>query len=120
MPTIPGITVWPERSITCAPARAGVLAAGPTAVIFPWSTITVWSSRGTAPVPSITHSRRVAQARCASLARLCRGCRWRPRILALGGRRAVVVRVPFEEFDDAQHVIHALQRRAGTRQLVAD
>ena len=56
MPTSPGITVWPARSITCAPAGAGVLAAGPTAAILPWSTMTVWSSRAAAPVPSITRT----------------------------------------------------------------
>ena len=150
MPTSPGITVWPARSMTCAPAGAGVLAAGPTAAILPWSTMTVWSSRGAAPVPSITRTwvsattgasvarngftpgwkRPCANAATAeqdqaeqrSLTAAPRRSPWisRGASFCSDGRRPIVLRVALEEFDDAQHVIHALQRRPGARQLVAD
>src|SRR5437867_7922372 len=51
---MPGIRVWPERSITFAPAGAFTSLAFPTAVIRPFSITTVWSSRAGRPVPSIS------------------------------------------------------------------
>src|SRR5438067_4060735 len=49
---MPGITVWPLRSIVRAPCGTVTLDAAPTAAIFPfWITI-VWFARGGAPVPS--------------------------------------------------------------------
>ena len=53
---MPGMTVWPASSITCAPAGTGVERAGPTAAIFPSLITIVWSSAGGAPVPSMTRT----------------------------------------------------------------
>src|SRR5580704_17277797 len=54
MPTRPGITVLPCRSIVLAPAGTATLAAGPTCAIFPPWMMMVSFFTGAAPVPSIT------------------------------------------------------------------
>src|ERR1043166_6307634 len=51
---MPGISVWPERSMTLAPAGAFTSLAFPTAVIRPFSMTPLWSSRTGRPVPSIS------------------------------------------------------------------
>src|SRR5687767_3093500 len=53
---MPGITVWPLRSITRTPAGTTALAAGPTDTILPLSIRIVWSSSGALPVPSTTRT----------------------------------------------------------------
>src|SRR5688572_6506913 len=53
---MPGMTVCPARSITCAPCGGRTDDDGPTAAILsPWMTI-VWFSAGAAPVPSTTRT----------------------------------------------------------------
>src|SRR5688572_9278951 len=48
------MTVWPDRSSTRAPGGTTVVSKGPTDSMVVPRTITVWSARAGAPVPSIS------------------------------------------------------------------
>src|SRR5687767_10344434 len=53
---MPGMTVWPFRSITRAPAGAETEALAPIRAMRPFSMMIVWASRAGAPVPSMTRT----------------------------------------------------------------
>src|SRR5579862_4059564 len=56
MPTSPGMTLYPGRSRTCASFGTFADPDGAIDSILPFDKTTVWSSRGVAPVPSITRT----------------------------------------------------------------
>src|SRR5580658_4473869 len=58
MPTRPGMTVRPERSIVCAPAGIWTALSGPMERILPSAITMAWFSLTGAPVPSITRTLR--------------------------------------------------------------
>ena len=53
-PTMPGISVMPVPSTTCAPAGTFTFAAGPTSAMRPSRITTVWPGTAGVPLPSIT------------------------------------------------------------------
>ena len=54
MPMIPGISVRPVPSTVAAPAGTFTFLVGPTSVMTPFCTMTVWPGWAAAPVPSIS------------------------------------------------------------------